>query len=914
MLASKILRILNIKEAEWRKVLLCVFFAFFVGFSQSYCIIAPLSLFLTAFQTTLLPYIYIASSALTLLSGLIYSYFAKRTKLITLMFSVLAACSISLFVFWILLVFTSIQFVILALIVSGWVIFGFCNMIVTLLINYIFTFEQGKRLYGLFSSAVGSGGIVAGLLSPVIVSFVKTQHIIAVASIGLAIALYLLSLIKSRYFVEKFESSDSEEELSESFKKSSKASLFRNPYLLLVFLFAAFNVFEYYSLDMLFNNVAKLRYPNEEALTSFLGVFFSLCDFLILLIGLVLYKKLNEKAGIIVSLLLLPLIVASLTTSVLFFNILLPNFFTVIFVIVVLMRLLDESLRASVYEQVIFLLFQPLKSDTKIWAQAKVETFVVPAATGIIGVVLLLFSHFYGTSLTTLAFIVLACSTTAALLLIPIKDKFKKALKNALQKRQLMQFDLSTLDKITIEQLQGHLKSGREAEIVYVLSIFERHDTHLFLKELAKALNHPSPQLQKYALTKMIEYQSKDSFDRILTLAKQTDDTEVKSLALIGIGIQHSVESDKLLIDYLHQDDLPTVISAIIGLTKFNSESQEEGIARLNHLLQSEKAAERIAAATIIEQNQREEMAALLLPLLNDPEPSVRIAASKAAIPIMNKELFTSIANNLVDSTSRASHLTHLFKSGEKIIPLYMDGFNSFSKEVMQHLIHMVHLLNHEKLIPFLFVNLSHCDPFIRHQAISALSKYNFNEVPDEETGKIIKQLSREKSFLKGLIPTIDSLAPLDETKLLTPLLRREAELSKERMINLLSCFYSQKQFQVILEAMKSNDEVLYSYAEELLFQSLSHDHRKAYIDLINWHFDESQVKGSVKNEKLAAQAVANILKTKHFFTIPATKAAAIYFAANIKGIAHLEKFRIDKNDPLQFETYDWAIKQMNRT
>lgn len=153
----------------------------------------------------------------------------------------------------------------------------------------------------------------------------------------------------------------------------------------------------------------------------------------------------------------------------------------------------------------------------------------------------------------------------------------------------------------------------------------------------------------------------------------------------------------------------------------------------------------------------------------------------------------------------------------------------------------------------------------------------------------------------------------MDETKLLTPLLRREAELSKERMINLLACFYNQKQFQVILEAMKSNDEVLYSYAEELLFQSLSHDHRKAYIDLINWHFDESQAKGNVKDEKLAAQSVANILKTKHFFTIPATKAAAIYFAARIKGIADLEKFKIDKNEPLQYETYDWAIKQMNR-
>ena len=244
---ENISKLLSIKEHERGKVFSCMLFAFLIGIIQVLVLVSSLSLFLKNYAISILPYVYIASSIVTLISGEIFGFFQTRMRLTTLMEGVLVVVIGSLFISWGMLIFTTYQFIILVLIVWGWTVFGFCNLVVTNIINSLFSFEQGKRIYGMIASALAAGGIFAGLISPIIVHFIRTAHMIAVSAIVSGIALYGLYKIKKVYFYGKIKENTSETRLSKI--KLSKIAPKNRKYIILIFLFSALSTFAYYLLD-----------------------------------------------------------------------------------------------------------------------------------------------------------------------------------------------------------------------------------------------------------------------------------------------------------------------------------------------------------------------------------------------------------------------------------------------------------------------------------------------------------------------------------------------------------------------------------------------------------------------------------------------------------------------------------------
>ena len=305
-------------------------------------------------------------------------------------------------------------------------------------------------------------------------------------------------------------------------------------------------------------------------------------------------------------------------------------------------------------------------------------------------------------------------------------------------------------------------------------------------------------------------------------------------------------------------------------------------------------------------------MANYLPSLVRDKDTNVRIAASKAAIELMNKEIFIAIANNLSQSTSRSAHLKHLVKASQTVVPFFIEEFDKFNIGIQYYLMNMANSLVDERLVSFMLKLINHRDPYIRHKSICMLSKYAFDSLPTDTYYMLKKELAHEKHFMQGLIYKLRILSKIDQNDLLSRFLYREAQLSKERIINLLSCFYSKKSFEMILQAIKSGDEVQSSYGIELLSQELTRHDKYLYFYLLNWNDLDIYNKVEWVSSKDVLNFANKILSVQHFFVIPATKAAAIYFIGNLALTDNLDQLHMNQNDLLQMETYRWAQKKLS--
>lgn len=556
IIQNRFLNLLRIQPKETGPLFFSFFYAALVGAFQTFAIIAPLSLFLITYSSLLLPYIYIALAITILSVSNIYSFFEKKLALSTLISWILFFAAISLLLFWALLYFYFTNWLTFALVVWGWVLFGFGNIIVSCLMNSLFTLEQGKRIYGLIGGGQGLGGILAGLSTPLLVRMIGNIHLVLFTACLSATIIIIVSIIKKRYL--KHQSEIHEAHTIDS-KKKSFWKLLKNRYIQLVFIFAAFNIFEYYALDMLFNTTLQLNYPDEIQLTSFLGYFFSAADAVNLVLGIFFFRWLLEKGGVIISLLLTPLIVGALIIIAWILHrwgysaVAIP-----FFGLIILSRLMDEGLRVSVYEQTLTLLFQPLKPLERAFAYARVELWIVPIATGTIGCLLLVMNQFFSAHLNVLMSIIIVFCVLGIILLLPIKKQYIKSLTQALEKRriQLIAVDSHqpTLQSAALIALTT-LDFTKNSEFIlsYLhFSAIEKIKSKKIFFELIKKLE--SKEINKIHYNNLIKYRGKIYF-----LIKNNFNVLPRNVKLHLVMICQYIPStrlNKLLRQHLSEQDV----------------------------------------------------------------------------------------------------------------------------------------------------------------------------------------------------------------------------------------------------------------------------------------------------------------------------------------------------------------------
>lgn len=281
------------------------FFLFFVIYcTGSIYDASVISLYLSQFEATTLPAMYLAMNVFSTLVSLVYLRWSKSYSPQTLIFISIpflgALCLVTGFV---LVKFPQIVWV-----------YGFAFLwmdlyfIIPLMLlwghlNQLFDIRQIKRLSGILGSGRNFSGIVLILLIPFLVGTLGSQLIPILAAAGFALQVPLFwSLFEKN--PRKLKSSIKSNHAG-FYEKISLRHFLKSKYLFWVALFASGNNLILYFLDFPFLTVLKQTYSTDQ-LTTYLSLFLSGTKILKWIFGFVLVAPVLKHWGLMGCLIILP--------------------------------------------------------------------------------------------------------------------------------------------------------------------------------------------------------------------------------------------------------------------------------------------------------------------------------------------------------------------------------------------------------------------------------------------------------------------------------------------------------------------------------------------------------------------------------------------------------------------------------
>lgn len=561
---NKILKIFDVKLEEVRIVGLTFLFTLLVGAVLNFMYSIPMAMFLARYNSSLLPYIYICAGISTAGFGVFFAYLEKRLSVFRLLTITLTILAGSLFVFWGVLIATDIKWISFALVIWAWMVNLILAAIYGILINQIFTLQQGKRLFGLMGGGIALGGIFSGFATDYLVGLIGTSNVILLNSLILLSCFFIQFSIK-KHSGTRLTKSENVEEIQE---KTSFKNLQNKRFVFSIFIISSVIIFQYYVFDLLFNTEIQKHFPNEQEMAGFYGVIYAIYDIFALITGFFLYGWVLRKGGLIFALALLPLSMC-IFIGITFFASIIPAAAGLVFGLLVTAAIIENTSRESIYAESVLLLFQPLKANQRAFAQMQNELKIMPLATALIGVILVLIDHYFKISIPTLALIIFGISSVSVCVIFLIKKGYIKALVQALSKRNLLNPEFKKLDKDSLNILKQHLKSKFPEEIVYILQTIEKIDREEFIKTIEETLNHPLSEVRKYALKKIEEYDIKSAKEKVKQLCLEEKDPEVLIRAILAFAKIGDLESLSSLSAFEKNPNKKIATAAITAFIKY---------------------------------------------------------------------------------------------------------------------------------------------------------------------------------------------------------------------------------------------------------------------------------------------------------------------------------------------------------
>lgn len=531
---------IGLKEGEEKTVSFFIGYSFFMGVAVAIFYTATTSLFLIAFERTMLPKAYIVGGFVVYGLGFITNKIEKKIRFTKLANVLIYFLMVSVTGLLVLYQFSEIKWFIFVLFVWNRV-FVFVNGITFWsTAAKIFNIQQAKRLFGL----IGAGEVFSSILSffsvPLLLKFISTDDLLYIVNLAVVGCIVMMSLIVSRFSANLNQAKETPNADAKKADTRTWADFLKNPYYVMVFLLAMMPVVGLFFVDFMFAVESKKVYPDKELLASFLGVFFGFCAIFEIGIKTILYGKLMNKYGLKVGIILLPLALLFSVTLAASYG-LFYGTTSLFFAFIVLSRFFMSAVRKSINEPSFQVLLQPIATPERAILQSRIEGGPKALGNIIPGVLLLI--------LTSLSFIdTVHIATFFILILIgwfylslKTQSRYQNVLNALLQKSQnraSRSIDLYSY----ISYKLGSEKN--KPSLNYEYNNFE------FIVKLAD-----SPQAQNRLLAAELLGESGRYFAyRYLARLMNDDSPEVKEAAIRAAGSLRKAELWPLLINHLHAD------------------------------------------------------------------------------------------------------------------------------------------------------------------------------------------------------------------------------------------------------------------------------------------------------------------------------------------------------------------------
>ncbi|MCF0056196.1 HEAT repeat domain-containing protein [Dyadobacter sp. CY356] len=381
-----VLNLLKIKQGEENLVFLLIGYSFFMGGATAVFYTIVVSSFLINFESSFLPYAYIAGGILVYLVGM---FIGKLQKMITsekLGEGMLISLISSIVILLVLYQITGNKWVFFALFIWNRFFVLVNGVTFWAIVGKLFNFQQSKRLSGLINTGEVIASVVAYLSMPLLIKFLNMNFLLIFVVVLLMACSYLIHTIHRNYLSHDLNKVKQTSEIKEHTKPVEKLD---KGYYKVIFILAVLPVFGLFYVEYIFFTESRVIFPNKESLASFLAVFFGICSIVEFFIKSFFYNRLLAKYGMRIGIIILPVSLAfSFLLAVVYGLSSGPS--AIFFACIVLARFFLSAVRKAISDPVYQILYQPIPAAFRLKIQGRIEGRAKSVGGLLAGVILLI--------------------------------------------------------------------------------------------------------------------------------------------------------------------------------------------------------------------------------------------------------------------------------------------------------------------------------------------------------------------------------------------------------------------------------------------------------------------------------------------------------------------------------------------
>jgi ATP/ADP translocase/HEAT repeat protein len=823
--------LLRIQPGEGRKTalmfgtMMCVVGSFITGR------VARDSLFLSRYSVDYLPYLYIWVALGVSIQSYLYSRIADRfrrdrTVGLTFICVIIAYLAARVSMYWAGDWFYPVLYVYVELagsllIIQTWT-----------LANDIFTTREAKRLFAL----VGGGGVISAVVVGFsvrgLVKLIGTEDLLYLSTLLLTIGLLLITRT-SRVCREEILSSLTTETRGATRTRialfSDWARLFANKHLVLIAGLMLILGFVITFVDYQFKIAARAAYLNqEEQLAGFFGLFWAVTGALSCLIQFFLTGRILERFGVLLCLLLLPLALMVGTVAFLIAPILWSA---------TLLKGSDSTLRYTVNDATMQLLYTPVPSHFRGRAKAFIDGIIRPVSIGLSGAVL----AWVLPSLPPDAFgwILLTCLLGWLLFAYGTRRQYLQSLMHTLQTRRLHFGEVNDLipDQAAARILRQALEDPDEQNVLHALEMTRYCKNVDWNDDLVRLSSHQLSTIRARVLRLLGAHASLKNgplvFERLHDRNPEVRTAAVEAYCAIG-----RARAIRVIARFLDDPHREVRAAAVVGLIRWGGlDGVLSSAERLKKMLDSEDPKERATGAEILGDIGVKNFYHPLLSLLTDSEIPVRLAAIKAAGKMGSQELLPALVYRIEDPTTRNVASEALAAFGTSAVRLLSRVLANPEENPNTRLAVPAILarIGDQAAMDVLFDHIDDPDEDLRTRVLESIHRFRLRrihlEIPRDRIRKIV--LSEIRNLYEQWFVLLD-LEPLREGHLLVDALKHRHKLTTKRIFHLLGCLWPVRTIDTVYNNLSAPLRRARSNAIEVLDNLLDKKIKRLLIPLLD--------------------------------------------------------------------------------
>jgi ATP:ADP antiporter, AAA family len=832
-------RIFDVRTGELRRVALMATVLCLLLAANNVIKIVRDSLFLSRFPITELPYVYLLAALLASAVISIYSRCTARLPLSQVILGSYIFIVTNVIIFWILIIFYDF----------GWVFYAFYmwSAIVGLiavaqfwtLANDMFNPREGKRLFGILTAAGTLGAMAGGFGASLAVSFLFSTKqllwLIVVLFAGAFGAAWFAVGEGERVVAATQREGMLAREILAHDASGVVSTLRGSRYLQAIAALLFVSVIVSTLIDYRFKAAAKEAYPSADALASFFGSYYAWLSAVTLFAQLWLTGRLLMGLGLTRSLLLLPftLLVGSLSFLVL------PGLFTA-----TATRLAEASLRTSVNDSGVQILYLPLPDFIKKKVKVFLDVTVERLADGAAAIIILFCTLFLaGSEVSLLSYFSIGLILIWTAVVFIVQGGYMDALRRSLAYRESSLHDarIDYADKGTIETVVRTLEEKDEQSVLFGLDLAEKLDPEFVVARLPRSLlRNPSATVRGRAIKLFSRFPDTTALQEI-TLMLRDENHEVQAEAISAACAIFKAGAVSVVRPYLESPNLHVKRRAIECLLRHGDEAtREAGFNSFRELLGSctgDGEQSRVEAARLMGEVNDPVFAVHLSRMIReDPSNRVIHEAMAAAGKGKYSEVVGEIVFRLGGKDTKAGAREALVEYGETAVKGLRGAlFDSrVSRDIRFNIPRTLSKIHSQLAMNVLLGGLLEEDRSIRFQVILAL----------EEMARRFAHLKLDREIVETAIVSDEMLycqrfaifyvlfangeeSGVERSSLLRQALLESMERVKERVFWLLSLIYPAKDIRGVWSALKSGNATKQAYAVELLDNLLKGDFKR---------------------------------------------------------------------------------------